>query len=61
MPPYKSFMFLVGSTRLIYLQRRCEMELIFDAYEIPSCVLCLTFFSRLSWMFISCVSMQSPN
>jgi hypothetical protein len=37
------------------------MELIFDPYKIPSCVLCLTFFSSLSWMFISRVSMQSPN
>ena len=29
---------------------------IFDAYVIPSCVLCLSFFSSLSWTFISRIS-----
>ncbi len=32
---------------------------IFDAYAIPSCVLCLSFFSSLFWMFISRVIMMS--
>ncbi len=61
MPPWRSFMFLVESTLLISLRRRCGMELIFYAYKIPSCVLCLTFFSSISWMFISRVSIDSPN
>ena len=43
MPPYISFMFLVGSIPLISLQRKCRMALVFNAYKIPSCVLCLTF------------------
>ena len=60
-PPYKSFMFLVGSIQLISSQRKYGMALIFAAYMIPACVLCLTFFSCLSWMFISCTSMPSPN
>jgi hypothetical protein len=32
---------------------------IFDAYEIPSCVLCLSFFNSLFWMFIYRVIMMS--
>ena len=35
------------------------MGLIFDAYEILSCVLCLNFFNSLFWMFISRVSRLS--
>ena len=32
---------------------------IFDAYEIPSCVLCLSFFNSLFWMFISRIIIMS--
>jgi hypothetical protein len=32
---------------------------IFNAYKIPSCVLCLSFFSSLCWMFISRVITMS--
>ncbi len=53
---WKCFTSWVGSTLLISLQRRCAMGLIFDAYKILACVLCLIFFSSLSWMFISCIS-----
>jgi hypothetical protein len=42
-----------GRILLIFSRRRCVMGPIFYAFVILSCVLCLSFFSSLSWTFIS--------